>query len=127
MKKSLLLIIVLFLLNPSLISADEPKPTPPPLPPGEVVILPIDPPGKPRSQCNLYNISAYIDSSCLTIFFDSPEGMVNFTIIDANREIFHEGIYTSCEPIFIDLSSVEAPLEIRISTSEGNEYEGWIE
>lgn len=128
MKKILFLTIALLLVHSGIARADQPlPPPPPPLPPGEIVILPIDPPGKPRSTRFENEVSAYINSSVLNIVFGASEGIVDITIIDAAGSVFYEGTHLSSSAISVDMTGCSIPAEIYITTSYGNEYEGWIE
>lgn len=72
-------------------------------------------------------IMAHYDGGILTITFDVPEGRALVELSDTGGSVVYSACHQSDAPIVISEFKTIHPLQIRLFTSEGHEYEGLVE
>lgn len=91
----------------------------------KIVIKPTNP--KPRDTGHDNSIECTVDNGWLTITFEEAEGWATVTLKDAGINVMASGTYDTASIIKFPLLHTGNPIQILIHTTEGNEYEGWIE
>lgn len=82
---------------------------------------------KPRDVTHDNVVECTIENGWLTITFEEPEGWATVTLKDAGINVMASGTYDTASIIKFPLLNTGNPIQILVRTSEGNEYEGWIE
>lgn len=82
---------------------------------------------KPRDVTHDNVVECTIENGWLTITFEEPEGWATVTLKDGGIDVMASGTYDTASIIKFPLLHTGNPIQILIRTSEGNEYEGWIE
>lgn len=91
----------------------------------KLVLKPTNP--RPRDVTHDNVVECTVDNGWLTITFEEPEGWATVTLKDAGVNVMATGTYETSMVIQFPLLYTGNPIQIIISTTEGNEYEGWIE
>ena len=91
----------------------------------KLVLKPTNP--RPRDVTHDNVVECTVDNGWLTITFEEPEGLATVTLKDAGVNVMATGTYETSMVIQFPLLYTGNPIQIIISTTEGNEYEGWIE
>lgn len=91
----------------------------------KLVLKPTNP--RPRDVTHDNVVECTIDNGWLTITFEEPEGWATVTLKDAGVNVMATGTYETSMVIQFPLLYTGNPIQILIHTTEGNEYEGWIE
>lgn len=82
---------------------------------------------KPRDVTRDNVVECTVDNGWLTITFEEPEGWATVTLKDGGIDVMASGTYDTASIIKFPLLHTGNPIQILVRTSEGNEYEGWIE
>ena len=82
---------------------------------------------RPRDVTHDNVVECTVDNGWLTITFEEPEGWATVTLKDAGINVMASGTYDTASIIKFPLLNTGNPIQILVRTSEGNEYEGWIE
>ncbi len=82
---------------------------------------------RPRDVTHDNVVECTVDNGWLTITFEEPEGLATVTLKDAGVNVMATGTYETSMVIQFPILYTGNPIQIIISTTEGNEYEGWIE
>lgn len=82
---------------------------------------------KPRDVTHDNVVECTVDNGWLTITFEEPEGWATVTLKDAGINVMASGTYDTASIIKFPLLHTGNPIQVLIHTTEGNEYEGWIE
>lgn len=91
----------------------------------KLVLKPTNP--RPRDVTHDNVVECTVDNGWLTITFEEPEGWATVTLKDAGINVMASGTYDTASIIKFPLLHTGNPIQILVRTSEGNEYEGWIE
>lgn len=91
----------------------------------KLVLKPTNP--RPRDVTHDNVVECTVDNGWLTITFEEPEGFATVTLKDAGINVMASGTYDTASIIKFPLLHTGNPIQILIHTTEGNEYEGWIE
>lgn len=91
----------------------------------KLVLKPTNP--RPRDVTHDNVVECTVDNGWLTITFEEPEGLATVTLKDAGVNVMATGTYETSMVIQFPILYTGNPIQIIISTTEGNEYEGWIE
>lgn len=91
----------------------------------KLVLKPTNP--RPRDVTHDNVVECTVDNGWLTITFEEPEGWATVTLKDAGINVMASGTYDTASIIKFPLLNTGNPIQILVRTSEGNEYEGWIE
>lgn len=91
----------------------------------KLVLKPTNP--RPRDVTHDNVVECTVDNGWLTITFEEAEGWATVTLKDAGINIMASGTYDTASIIKFPLLHTGNPIQILIHTTEGNEYEGWIE
>ena len=91
----------------------------------KLVLKPTNP--RPRDVTHDNVVECTVDNGWLTITFEEPEGLATVTLKDAGVNVMATGTYETSMVIQFPILYTGTPIQIIISTTEGNEYEGWIE
>lgn len=91
----------------------------------KLVLKPTNP--RPRDVTHDNVVECTVDNGWLTITFEEPEGWATVTLKDAGINVMASGTYDTASIIKFPLLHTGNPIQILIHTTEGNEYEGWIE
>lgn len=91
----------------------------------KLVLKPTNP--RPRDVTHDNVVECTVDNGWLTITFEEPEGWATVTLKDAGINVMASGTYDTASIIKFPLLNTSNPIQILVRTSEGNEYEGWIE
>lgn len=82
---------------------------------------------KPRDVTHDNVVECTVDNGWLTITFEEAEGWATVTLKDAGINVMASGTYDTASIIKFPLLHTGNPIQVLIHTTEGNEYEGWIE
>lgn len=82
---------------------------------------------RPRDVTHDNVVECTVDNGWLTITFEEPEGFATVTLKDAGINVMASGTYDTASIIKFPLLHTGNPIQVLIHTTEGNEYEGWIE
>ena len=91
----------------------------------KLVLKPTNP--RPRDVTHDNVVECTVDNGWLTITFEEPEGWATVTLKDAGINVMASGTYDTASIIKFPLLHTGNPIQVLIHTTEGNEYEGWIE
>lgn len=91
----------------------------------KLVLKPTSP--RPRDVTHDNVVECTVDNGWLTITFEESEGLATVTLKDAGINVMASGTYDTASIIKFPLLHTGNPIQILIHTSDGNEYEGWIE
>lgn len=91
----------------------------------KLVLKPTNP--RPRDVTHDNVVECTIENGWLTITFEEPEGWATVTLKDGGIDVMASGTYDTTSIIKFPLLHTGNPIQILVRTSEGNEYEGWIE
>lgn len=91
----------------------------------KLVLKPTNP--RPRDVTHDNAVECTVDNGWLTITFEEPEGWATVTLKDAGINVMASGTYDTASIIKFPLLHTGNPIQVLIHTTEGNEYEGWIE
>ena len=91
----------------------------------KLVLKPTNP--RPRDVTHDNVVECTVDNGWLTITFEEPEGFATVTLKDAGINVMASGTYDTASIIKFPLLHTGNPIQILIHTTEGTEYEGWIE
>lgn len=91
----------------------------------KLVLKPTNP--RPRDVTHDNVVECTVDNGWLSITFEEPEGWATVTLKDAGINVMASGTYDTASIIKFPLLHTGNPIQILIHTTEGNEYEGWIE
>jgi hypothetical protein len=91
----------------------------------KLVLKPTNP--RPRDVTHDNVVECTVDNGWLSITFEEPEGWATVTLKDAGINDMASGTYDTASIIKFPLLHTGNPIQILIHTTEGNEYEGWIE
>ena len=91
----------------------------------KLVLKPTNP--RPRDVTHDNVVECTVDNGWLTITFEEAEGWATVTLKDAGINVMASGTYDTASIIKFPLLHTGNPIQILIHTTEGNEYEGWIE
>ncbi len=91
----------------------------------KLVLKPTNP--RPRDVTHDNVVECTVANGWLTITFEEAEGWATVTLKDAGINVMASGTYDTASIIKFPLLHTGNPIQILIHTTEGNEYEGWIE
>lgn len=91
----------------------------------KLVLKPTNP--RPRDVTHDNVVECTVDNGWLTITFEEAEGWATVTLKDAGINVMASGTYDTASIIKFPLLHTGNPIQVLIHTTEGNEYEGWIE
>lgn len=72
-------------------------------------------------------VECTVENSWVIITFERAEGLATLILKDGGVNVMASGTYDTASVIKFPLLHTGNPIQILIRTSEGNEYEGWID
>ncbi|MCD8387131.1 MAG: hypothetical protein LUD17_09615 [Bacteroidales bacterium] len=124
MLRSLIFLLIAIAYSANVALGDVGGTTPPTGPKEEVAIQVKN--LRPHDTSSNPEVICYVYEQYVTLSFQEFEGFATVAFYSYAGTPLYQGVYSTASTITIPFNFTDRPILIAITTSHGNEYEGWI-